>query len=84
MKKKDRDGFLLSVSNSGPKINPELKEWIWEPLNTTKKDSTGRQTGTGLGLSIIKSIVADLKGDAEVDDDLDLGGALFKIWIPIK
>ena len=84
LKKKDRDGFLLSVSNSGPKINPELKEWIWEPLNTTKKDSTGRQTGTGLGLSIIKSIVADLKGDAEVDDDLDLGGALFKIWIPIK
>lgn len=84
MKRKDKDGFQLTVANSGPPINPELREWIWEPLNTTKKDSTGRQSGTGLGLSIIKSIVIDLKGFTEVDDDAELGGALFKIWIPIK
>lgn len=79
-----QDGFCIIVSNSGPPIDPQFLDWIWEPLNTQKKDSSGRETGTGLGLTIIKSIVDDLKGYKEIDTDNELGGARFKIWLPLK
>ncbi|WP_423736528.1 ATP-binding protein [Chitinophaga caseinilytica] len=80
----DVDGFSLSIANSGPPIDMTLAAWIWEPLNTLKKDSTGKEIGTGLGLTIVKSIVDALKGDAKVFNDNVLGGALFQIWLPLN
>lgn len=79
-----KKGFQMTLANSGPPLDINLKEWIWEPLNTLKKDTEGKESGTGLGLTIVKSIVEALKGRSEVYNDEFLKGAAFKIWLPLK
>ena len=79
-----KNGFLISIANSGDPIDEKFKEWIWEPLNTLKKDADGKEIGTGLGLFIVKSIVEELHGHREVEVASDLGGADFRIWIPVN
>ena len=71
------DGIILTVSDSGPGIAPEIKDKIFDPYFTTKSD------GTGIGLSISHRIVTDHGGTLTVSDS-DLGGAEFRIEIPIK
>lgn len=79
-----KKGFYVILANSGPPLETKLIEWIWEPLNTLKKDAEGKESGTGLGLTIVKSIVEALKGQQKVYNDEALKGAAFKIWLPIK
>ena len=71
------DGIILTVSDSGPGIAPAIKDKIFDPYFTTKSD------GTGIGLSISHRIVTDHGGSLTVSDS-DLGGAEFRIEIPIK
>jgi PAS domain S-box-containing protein len=71
------DGIILTVSDSGPGIAPETKDKIFDPYFTTKSD------GTGIGLSICHRIVTDHGGSLTVSDS-DLGGAEFRIKIPIQ
>lgn len=80
----DVKGFALTVSDSGPGVEKTYIDDIWNPLFTTKKDSSGFEVGTGLGLSIVKSTVEELKGDYSVSNSKELGGAEFKIWMPLK
>lgn len=79
-----KKGFFIIMANSGPPLETNLIEWIWEPLNTLKKDAEGKESGTGLGLTIVKSIVEALKGQKEVYNDDVLKGAAFKVWLPVK
>jgi len=69
------DDIILTVSDSGPGIAPEIKDKIFDPYFTTKSD------GTGIGLSISHRIVTDHGGSLTVSDS-DLGGAEFRIEIP--
>jgi len=71
------DGVILTVSDSGPGIALEIKDKIFDPYFTTKSD------GTGIGLSISHRIVTDHGGSLTVSDS-DLGGAEFRIEVPIK
>ena len=71
------DGIILTVSDSGPGITPDIKDKIFDPYFTTKSD------GTGIGLSISHRIVTDHGGSLTVSDS-DLGGAEFRIEIPIR
>jgi PAS domain S-box-containing protein len=71
------DGIVLTVSDSGPGIALEIKDKIFDPYFTTKSD------GTGIGLSISHRIVTDHGGSLTVSDS-DLGGAEFRIEIPVK
>ncbi|MEM7574172.1 MAG: sensor histidine kinase [Bacteroidota bacterium] len=84
LEKSGNAGFEIAVSDSGPGVQDELKNIIWEPLFTTKSDDKGNNNGTGLGLSIVNSIVDDLGGTKEVTEDKDLLGAKFSIWFPNK
>ena len=77
-------GFELIVSDSGPGVPKELREKIWQPLFTTRKDKQGRETGTGLGLTIVRSIVDELDGSVSVGADAMLGGARFTVWMPMR
>lgn len=77
-----REGFEISVGDSGGGIPPEYVEGIWEPLFSTKTDARGKATGTGLGLSIVKSAVEELDGVVGLKTDRTLGGALFSAWFP--
>ena len=71
------DDIILSVSDSGPGVAPEIRHKIFDPYFTTKSD------GTGIGLSISHRIITDHGGSLTVTDS-ELGGAEFVAKIPIK
>lgn len=77
-----RDGFAITVSDSGPGVNVNARQQIWDPLFTTKTDASGKQVGTGLGLALVSAVVLDVDGVKQVDDDPALRGARFTIWMP--
>lgn len=51
------DNYLLSISNNGPEIPTTIKESLFTPFVTSKKE------GTGLGLAISKQIMNRNQGD---------------------
>jgi PAS domain S-box-containing protein len=72
-----KDQIQVSVSDSGPGIPPESREIIFDPFYTTKDGSSG------IGLSLCHRIVADHGGSLSASAG-ELGGAEFRIEIPIK
>ena len=70
--------ITLSVSNSGPKIPPEIEEKIFQPFFTTKP--VGK--GTGLGLSISRAIIEDHGGKLCLDHSCE--NTKFLITLPVK
>jgi two-component system NtrC family sensor kinase len=72
------DDFVISVSDTGSGIPPELRERALDPFFTTKPIGQG----TGLGLSIAYSIVKKHQGSLELGEAPG-GGALATIRIPL-
>ena len=68
-------GAWLTVSDTGPGIDPELLPNIFEPFFTTK------QSGTGLGLAITYEIIQRHHGKIEVESEQGKGST-FRIWLP--
>ena len=52
----DISGLMISVSESGPGIDPQNRERIFDSFFTTKTN------GMGMGLSICKSIIEENHG----------------------
>lgn len=71
-----KKGVLISVSDSGPGITPEIGKKIFSPFFTTKA------FGTGIGLSMVHKIVDTLEGRIDTYSKSDLGGAEFRILLP--
>jgi signal transduction histidine kinase len=68
-------GVCVTVEDSGPGVPPELREQIFNPFFTSKKD------GVGLGLSIVAKIVDDHRGTIRLDTDT-ARGARFRVFFP--
>jgi PAS domain S-box-containing protein len=68
-------GVLVQVRDSGPGIDPEKVELVFEPFYTTKT------SGVGMGLSICRSIINDHGGRlwAEANEPR---GAVFQFTLP--
>lgn len=69
---------VISVSDTGPGMDEQVKERIFEPYFTTK--DVGK--GTGLGLSIVYGIIERHKGRIEVDTKKG-EGTEFAIYLPL-
>lgn len=74
------DGYVVvSISDNGPGIKPEIQSKIFDPFFTTKPVGQG----TGLGLSICHSIVERHGGRIELSTKLD-EGTTFTVKLPLK
>jgi len=70
--------IILEVADSGPGIAEDAGAQVFDAGFTTKPN------GTGLGLSIVKDVVESYGGTVEVSEDKQLGGALFRVALPLK
>lgn len=67
--------WILLIKDSGPGIDKEVLENLFEPFYTTKAK------GTGLGLAIVKDIVILHNGEINAGNN-EKKGAFFKIFLP--
>ena len=71
------DKIVVSVKDTGPGIDPDKIDDIFEVFITTKED------GMGLGLAICRTIIERHEGELFVSADVK-GGALFQFTLPIN
>jgi C4-dicarboxylate-specific signal transduction histidine kinase len=69
------DGVLVAVRDSGPGIDPEHRERVFQAFYTTKSG------GTGMGLSICRSII-DAHGGRLWAEANEPRGAVFQFTLP--
>jgi two-component system, NtrC family, sensor histidine kinase HydH len=70
-------GVGVSVKDTGPGVPTELREQIFNPFFTSKKE------GVGLGLSIVAKIVDDHRGSIRLEPSPE-GGARFHVFLPAE
>ena len=68
---------LLSVSDTGPGVDPAIADQIFERFFTTKRDAGG----TGLGLATVRDIVTSNGGAIALHSATSLG-ARFDVYFP--
>lgn len=68
-------GVGVAIEDTGPGVPAEIREQIFNPFFTSKKD------GVGLGLSIVAKIVDDHKGWIRLENRPG-GGARFHVFFP--
>jgi PAS domain S-box-containing protein len=75
------DKVVLSVEDSGPGVDPALREAIFERFRQGDGAANREVSGTGLGLAIAQEFVEMHKGSIEARAS-DLGGAWFRVTLP--
>jgi signal transduction histidine kinase len=73
----DRNAITVAIQDTGPGIDDERLEFIFDPFVTTKPK------GMGLGLAICRMIVERHGGKLTASSD-NKSGALFQLTLPIK
>jgi two-component system NtrC family sensor kinase len=76
--RREGEHALVSISDTGCGIPPELRERIFQPFFTTKAAGEG----TGLGLDIVRKIVEKHAGKITVESEVGLGST-FTVHLPM-
>ncbi|MCD6452054.1 MAG: HAMP domain-containing protein [Acidobacteria bacterium] len=74
--RKEGDYLLLTIEDTGPGIDEEIKEHLFEPYFSTKA------SGVGLGLAITKKAIEEHGGKIEIESEKGKGTKV-KIWLPL-
>jgi signal transduction histidine kinase len=69
--------IVITVSDDGPGIPPEVMDRIFSPFFTTKPQ------GSGLGLAIVRKIVDAHDGRIDVSERPG-GGTVFRVTVPVR
>jgi two-component system sensor histidine kinase TtrS len=69
---------IIEVADDGPGLSPEARDHLFEPFFTTKPN------GTGLGLPTSRRFIAAHGGSIEAETSVALGGALFRLRLPLE
>ena len=69
--------ILITISDTGAGIPPELIDTIFEPYVTTKAPGEG----TGLGLAVVHGIVKTYGGEISIESTVG-SGTVFSIYLP--
>lgn len=72
----------FAVSDTGPGIDPEDQQQIFNKFTQLQNSETREQEGTGLGLTICRELATMLGGTIEIDSDAG-HGATFSLAIPV-
>lgn len=72
--------IVVRVRDNGPGILPEIKDKIFQPNVTTKKE--GLSFGLGLGLTIVQRILDAYNGKISVESEP--GNTIFTVHIPLQ
>jgi two-component system, NtrC family, sensor histidine kinase HydH len=70
-----RAGVSVVIEDTGPGVPPEMREQIFNPFVTSKKE------GVGLGLAIVAKIVDDHRGWIRLESG-STSGARFRVFLP--
>lgn len=77
--REEDDGLTLSIRDTGPGVDRDTIDRLFNPFFTT------RATGTGLGLAIVHRIIDAHGGTVGVSDNPDAGhGATFELCLPVS
>lgn len=74
-----QDGIIVTFTDTGSGVPPDIRDKIFEPFFTTKAPGKG----TGLGLSIVYSVIQRHSGTIELDSTPG-GGTTFTIRLPLE
>jgi len=69
---------VIAVRDNGPGISPEIRESVFQPNVTTKKE--GLSFGLGLGLMIVQRIVDGYNGSITIESEP--GNTIFYVKLP--
>ncbi|NTW23089.1 MAG: tetratricopeptide repeat protein [Lentimicrobium sp.] len=71
----------ISVTDTGPGIDPSLINSIFDKEESMPHGSTGKKNGTGLGLVLCRDFVRKMGGNISVESKKG-EGSVFKFWLP--
>ncbi len=74
---REEPGFgIVSVSDTGPGIPPEMLDRVFKPFQTTKRE------GSGIGLALVKRFADNFGGHVTVESEPGKG-ATFHVKLPL-
>lgn len=76
----EEEFIVCEFEDNGPGVPDENKKLIFNPFFTTKPVGMG----SGLGLGIAHDIIVNKHGGMVTVEDSALGGALFRVKLPVK
>ncbi|MGL4561136.1 MAG: sensor histidine kinase [Brevinema sp.] len=72
-----KNHIVIGIEDSGSGISSSIRNRVFEPYFTTKKN------GTGLGLTLVNKMIHEVGGGVLMTDS-ELGGAFCQIFLPIS
>jgi signal transduction histidine kinase len=74
----DDGEVVVSIGDNGPGIEPEMREKIFDPFDSSKGHG-----GTGLGLAAARKIMSELGGRIELQSTVG-EGTVFRVHLPLE